>query len=158
VQARCSAPWKWSAAKQAGYYASMLNEAGVLRHRGVEASLGATIGYSRWEVNMTQPRRNVQVIDSAVNCVYDIFSMPDEDFVLMFPDGQDIEFIDDFVARVGEETATRITEAMWKCRQKKSEIHGLHGTLFFELDNKKMYYPTKRDDEVLPYCRARNEP
>ena len=43
--------------------------------------------------------KNIQVIDGAVNCVYDIFSATDEEFALIFPNGQDIAFIDEVYGR-----------------------------------------------------------
>jgi hypothetical protein len=98
--------------------------------------------------------RNVQVIDGARNCAYDIFLMSERDFKQMFPaEGQDIEFIDDFVARTTEEEAARITEAMWASRVDKKRVQGIHGTLFYGLDFKKAYYPTKREAEMVTGVR-----
>lgn len=37
--------------------------------------------------------RNIQVIDGAINAVYDIFCAADEAFDLIFPSGQDVAFI-----------------------------------------------------------------
>ncbi len=42
--------------------------------------------------------KNIQVIDGALNSVHDIFSVTDEEFSLIFPDGQDIAFIDEVMA------------------------------------------------------------
>ncbi len=39
--------------------------------------------------------KNIQVIDGAVNCVYDIFAATEEEFDLIFPSGQDVAFIDE---------------------------------------------------------------
>jgi hypothetical protein len=39
--------------------------------------------------------KNIQVIDGAENCVYDIFAATDEEFSLIFPRGQDVAFIDE---------------------------------------------------------------
>ena len=37
--------------------------------------------------------KNIQVIDGANNCSYDIFAVTDDEFKILFPDpGQDIEF------------------------------------------------------------------
>ena len=48
--------------------------------------------------------KNIQVIDGANNCSYDIFAVTDDEFKILFPDpGQDIEFIEDAIARVGED-------------------------------------------------------
>jgi hypothetical protein len=49
--------------------------------------------------------KNIQVIDGAVNCVYDIFAATDEEFGLIFPDGQDIAFIDEVYGRGGDDAA-----------------------------------------------------
>lgn len=47
--------------------------------------------------------KNIQVIDGADNRVYDIFAATDEEFGLIFPQGQDIAFIDEVMARGSEE-------------------------------------------------------
>ena len=39
--------------------------------------------------------KNIQVIDGAVNCVYDVFAATDEEFALIFPPGQGVAFIDE---------------------------------------------------------------
>lgn len=95
--------------------------------------------------------KNIQVIDGADNCVYDIFAATDREFALIFPNGQDVEFIDDFVGRVGEKQAKKVLDAMWKRQRNKKEISGLHGTLFYELDFKKQYYPTKKQKEAIAF-------
>lgn len=46
--------------------------------------------------------KNIQVIDGADNCHYPIYSIEEEYFNLIFPNGQDIEFIDDFYKRIGK--------------------------------------------------------
>ena len=94
--------------------------------------------------------KNVQVIDGAMNCCYDIFAMTDRAFDLMFPNGQDIEFISDFIVRVGKREAHQVCSAMWKRPKNKKRIAGLHGTLFYELDFKKVFYPTRKDAEMVP--------
>jgi len=43
--------------------------------------------------------KNIQVIDGAINCHYPIYSIEEEYFNLIFPNGQDIEFIEDFIAQ-----------------------------------------------------------
>lgn len=93
--------------------------------------------------------KNVQVIDGAVNCCYDVYAVTDEEFELLFPNGADVEFISDFAIRVGEKKATDVTKSMWKRRQDKKGINGIHGTLFYELNFKKAYYPTKKESEMV---------
>ncbi|MEZ5812987.1 MAG: hypothetical protein R3D45_16385 [Rhizobiaceae bacterium] len=89
--------------------------------------------------------KNIQLIDSAINCAYNIYALPDEDFSLMFPNGQDIEFIEDFWKRVGRKKARQILDNLRKGPLKKTEVHGIHGTLFSQLKNdKKWLYPNKK--------------
>ena len=38
----------------------------------------------------TETMKNIQVIDGAENCVYDIFSATDEEFALIFEAGADV--------------------------------------------------------------------
>ncbi len=94
--------------------------------------------------------KNIQVIDGAVNCVYDIFSATDEEFALIFPEGENVAFIDE-VARSGcdREKLERAFAALWTRRIPKAEAMGIHGVLFYELDEKKPYYPTRRDEEAV---------
>ena len=57
--------------------------------------------------------KNIQIIDGANNCAYSICKASDETFSLIFPFlGQDIEFVEDFVKRVGEKKAGEILEAV----------------------------------------------
>ncbi len=93
--------------------------------------------------------KNIQVIDSGENCTYDIFQATDEEFALIFPDETDIEFIEDFIARVDEEIAIKTLDPIWERRLDKKNIKGIHGTLFYDLEDKKKYYPTKKDAEMI---------
>lgn len=89
--------------------------------------------------------KNIQTIEPADNCAYNIYAMPDEDFELMFPDGQDIEFVEDFFKRIGSKKARQILGDCWARRVRKSEVQGIHGTLFVDLRRqKKRLYPNKK--------------
>lgn len=93
--------------------------------------------------------KNIQVIDGALNAVYDIFQATDEEFSLIFPPGEDIAFIDEVIARgVGAELDPVFTR-IWKRRIPKARAMGINGVLFYELDHKKRYYPTRRDEEAV---------
>jgi len=93
--------------------------------------------------------KNIQIIDGADNCLYEIYAVTDEDFAVIFPDGTDVEFVEDFVSRVGEERAAEISDAMWARRVEKKQVSGIHGTLFYELKRKSAYYPTKKEAEAI---------
>ena len=93
--------------------------------------------------------KNIQVIDGAINCVYDIFSATDEEFVLIFPDGTDIAFIDEVCERIDEKLLGEALARIWERRIKKVDARGIHGILFYELEIKKKYYPTRKDKEAI---------
>lgn len=89
--------------------------------------------------------KNIQVIDGAENCVYDIFSATEDEFNIIFPSGTDIAFIDEVETRC----SSSVFEKIWTRRVKKIDVKGIHGILFYELDMKKKYYPTRKDEEAI---------
>lgn len=93
--------------------------------------------------------KNIQVIDGAINSVYDIFAATDDEFSLIFPHGQDIAFIDEVYDRGNHEALEAAFNAIWSRRIPKREANGIHGLLFYELDEKKVYYPTRKDEEAV---------
>lgn len=94
-------------------------------------------------------RRNIQVIDPAENCTYDVFEISEEDFAMLFPEeGQDIEFSEDFFERAGG-AAEPVWERLWTNRLEKREVHGIHGTLFCGMESRRRFYPTKRESEMV---------
>lgn len=92
--------------------------------------------------------KNIQVIDGAVNCVYDIFQATEEEFRAIFPEGQDVAFIDEVYANGDEETLDKAFTSIWTRRIPKAKANGIHGLLFYELESKKPYYPMRRDEEA----------
>ena len=93
--------------------------------------------------------KNIQVIDGADNCVYDIFQATEDEFDLIFPSGQDVAFIDEVRAGRNETELDAAFEAIWKRRIPKNKAQGIHGILFYELASKKAYYPTRKDEEAV---------
>jgi hypothetical protein len=93
--------------------------------------------------------KNIQVIDGAENSVYDVFSATDEEFSLIFPERQNIAFIDEEMARGPEADLNNAFEQIWKQRIPKAHAIGIHGLLFYKLEYKKQYYPTRKDEEAI---------
>jgi len=94
--------------------------------------------------------KNIQVIDDAVNCTFDVYSVNDDYFLEIFPDGHDVEFVEDFFERVGETRASEILNKLWANRQDKKALEGIHGTLFYGLkDEKASFYPSKKEAEMV---------
>lgn len=94
--------------------------------------------------------KNVQVIDGANNTEYAIYQITDEQFSFIFPlKGQDIEFIEDVIEKHGIEKVNAMFEFIWERKIPKHLVHGIHGTLFYELTNKKKYYPGKKEKNLV---------
>ena len=93
--------------------------------------------------------KNIQVIDGALNTTYSIYAVSDDVFKKLFPEvGQDIEFADEAIVRLGKKTATLVFASIWKRKLSKPSVVGVHGTLFFELPYKKEFYPRKREADL----------
>lgn len=93
--------------------------------------------------------KNIQVIDGAQNCVYDIFAATEEEFSLIFPIGQNVAFIEEVMSRGPEAQIDEAFTRIWKRRISKRDAMGIHGLLFYELDHKMQYYPTRIDEEAV---------
>lgn len=93
--------------------------------------------------------KNIQVIDGAINAIYDIFEATDEEFMLIFPDGRDVAFIDEVYDQSEAKALDHALKNIWGRRIAKRDANGINGTLFYGLDIKKVYYPTRRDEEAI---------
>ena len=93
--------------------------------------------------------KNIQVIDGADNCVYDIFALTEDEFLLIFPAGTDIAFSDEVWARGPEKELAEAFSRIWTRRLAKRDAVGIHGQLFYQLDHKMQYYPTRKDEEAI---------
>jgi len=93
--------------------------------------------------------KNIQVIDGANNSVYDVFAATEKEFSLIFPEGQDVAFIDEVMNRDIEQSLDEAFSRIWKRRISKRDVMGIHGILFYELAHKKAYYPTRKDEEAV---------
>lgn len=93
--------------------------------------------------------KNIQVIDGAENCVYDIFSATDEEFSLIFREGTDIAFIDEVYEQGNAKELDSAFSSIWNRRIRKVDAMGIHGLLFYENDQKKKYYPIRTDEGAI---------
>jgi hypothetical protein len=93
--------------------------------------------------------KNIQVIDSAKNAIYDIFAATDDEFDLIFPSGQDIAFSEEVWEREPKALLEAAFAEIWKRPVRKRDVNGIHGMLFYGLENKKKYYPTRKDEEAV---------
>lgn len=93
--------------------------------------------------------KNVQIIDDAINASYDIYQFTDEEFAMFFPGpGQNIEFADEAFERIGDRIDDEFMNVIWSRRVDKENVHGIHGTLFYGLPEKKKFYPDKTEPPI----------
>ena len=67
----------------------------------------------------------------------------------MFASGTDVAFVEDLEKRPDADVVFKALGTIWPNRVPKSQVHGIHGTLFYELIEKRKYYPTLRDEEAV---------
>jgi hypothetical protein len=94
--------------------------------------------------------KNVQVIDGGQNCTFSIFQATDEEFLQIFPgSGQDIEFIEDVINRLGKAATQALLTPFWKRPILKPCANGIHGTLFYQFKSKRKYFAaSKRERDI----------
>ena len=93
--------------------------------------------------------KNIQIFDGADNAVFDIFSATEDEFALIFAKGTDVAFIDEIYQKHRQALLDAAFSAIWKRRLPKYQAMGIHGILFYDNERKKMYYPTRRDEEAV---------
>ena len=86
--------------------------------------------------------KNIQIIDGASNATFSIFQATDEEFEAIFPDGRDMELVEELVERLGEAEASGLLKPLWDRPILKREAFGLHGTLLY--DNEHRQIPTSK--------------
>jgi hypothetical protein len=95
--------------------------------------------------------KNVQVIDGAVNSVFEVYSIPDKLFYTLFPKGTDLAFVKDFVGKI--KNSDNRWRALYKRRMDEKSIRGIHGSLCLDLCNiNPKFFPSRRETDVI--CRA----
>jgi hypothetical protein len=89
--------------------------------------------------------KNIQVIDGADNATYSIFQATDQEFDAIFPKpGQDIEIVEDYIDRVGQDHADRTLSEIWERPIHKCDAQGIHGTLYYDYKEKSRYLPESK--------------
>jgi hypothetical protein len=105
--------------------------------------------------------KNIQIIDGALNATFSVFQATEEEFAAIFPaEGQDMELIEDFLERVGEEQARSVLQPIWERPILKRDAHGIHGTLYYQYADRRGYLPATRrevdwDDSSINFAQRR---
>lgn len=82
--------------------------------------------------------KNIQIIDGAENATFSLFQATDEEFAAIFPDGRDMELVEDLFDRIGAEGANRLLDAIWNRPILKRDALGLHGTIFYDNERRRL--------------------
>ena len=88
--------------------------------------------------------KNIQIIDGAVNATFSVFQATDEEFDATFPDGRDMELVEDLVDRLGEDMAGAVLTPLWDRPILKRDTLGIHGTLFYDNENRRGHIPSSK--------------
>jgi hypothetical protein len=105
--------------------------------------------------------KNIQVIDGGDNATFSIFQATDEEFAVIFPGaGQDIEFPEDLIDRIGPEAAEDVLNRIWTRPILKRDAMGIHGSLYYDFKDKRHFLASSKreiDSEPLSINAAQRE-
>jgi len=88
--------------------------------------------------------KNIQIIDGAVNATFSLFQATEEEFVAIFPDGQDMELVEDLIQRLGDEASGSVLKRIWNRPILKRDALGIHGTLFYDNKHRRDHIPPSK--------------
>ncbi|BCA64165.1 hypothetical protein HMP09_3399 [Sphingomonas sp. HMP9] len=63
---------------------------------------------------------------------------------MLFPNGEEIDVIEDVIKRVGNAIADQIFSQIWERPILKSEAHGIHATLIYNDPSRRDHLPSSR--------------
>jgi len=94
--------------------------------------------------------KNIQIIDGASNATFSLFQAADEEFQAIFPNGSEMEIVEDVIGRLGEDLAGKLMQPLWQRPILKREAHGIHGTLFYDSEHRREHLPPSRREVDWP--------
>jgi hypothetical protein len=80
--------------------------------------------------------KNVQIIDGATNATFSVFQATEQEYAAIFPGDREMELVEDLITRLGQEEAGRVLAPLWSRPVLKRDIVGLHGTLFYDNEDR----------------------
>lgn len=88
--------------------------------------------------------KNILMVDGAMNATFSVFQATDEEFATLFPNGEEMDVVEDVITRTGEDIAEGIFNRVWQRPILKSEVHGIHATLIWDDPSRRNYLPLSR--------------
>ncbi|MBT2739992.1 hypothetical protein [Bacillus sp. ISL-77] len=91
-------------------------------------------------------RYNVQIIDGAINSVFEIYNINEEQFNIIFPNGTDVAFTSDFPYLEDHEDFWSL---FYSRRVDKKKVEGIHGTIHLKgSDAVKEDFPNRKETDA----------
>ncbi|HQS98416.1 MAG: hypothetical protein B7Y31_01855 [Novosphingobium sp. 16-62-11] len=88
--------------------------------------------------------KNILIVDGAMNATFSVFQATDEEFATLFPNGEEIDLVEDVIERTGQAVAETIFARVWERPVLKSEAQGIHATLIYDDPSRRDYLPPSR--------------
>jgi hypothetical protein len=88
--------------------------------------------------------KNIQIIDGATNATFSLFQATDEEYAAIFPNGRDMELVEDLIERLGDDVANRVLTPLWSRPLLKRVAAGIHGTLFYDNEHRREHIPQSK--------------
>ncbi|HWL83757.1 MAG TPA: hypothetical protein VNR89_22605 [Roseomonas sp.] len=88
--------------------------------------------------------KNIQIVDGASNATFSIFQATEEEFAAIFPDGRDMELVEDLFERLGSDEAIRVLRPLSDRPVLKRDALGIHGTLFYDNERRREHIPRSK--------------
>ena len=57
--------------------------------------------------------KNILIVDGAMNATFSVFQATDDEFTTLFPNGEEMDVIEDVIERVGEAASEPIFNRIW---------------------------------------------
>lgn len=92
-------------------------------------------------------KRNIQIVDGATNSTFDVFEISVEQYSILFPNGSNVSFLDDFPLL---EDDVDFWSNLYSNKLEKCKINGIHGTLHSTGSYvEKKEFPNRKESDVF---------
>lgn len=93
--------------------------------------------------------KNIQIIERRINSKLAVYCMNDDDFMQLFPNQQDMAFLEEIYLDFGVLKASTILSRLQEIDKK--QVNGIDGTLFIGYHYLPFWNPTHKENESLTY-------
>lgn len=81
-----------------------------------------------------------------MNATFSVFQATAEEFEAIFPNGRDMELVEDLIYRLGEDAAGAVLAPLWDRPILKRDALGIHGTLFHDNEDRRAHIPPSKHE------------